>query len=159
MKKTQIIKTLMIAVFIAASTSSSSSAEYVTSPGSTFFQQVVLMHERSPDMNIQVNRISEKKATVNVTSSGTGKPIKGANIFSMTNDNEVFLLGETNSKGSLNFEDGYKHVMQLKPRGGYRQTEKFHVTGNIDLIITMTETESSVSLFNRTKQFINSQQR
>ena len=58
MKKTQIIKTLMIAVFIAASTSSSSSAEYVTSPGSTFFQQVVLMHERSPDLNIQVNRLS-----------------------------------------------------------------------------------------------------
>ena len=62
MKKTQIIKTLMIAVFIAASTSSSSSAEYVTSPGSTFFQQVVLMHERSPDLNIQVDRILEKKA-------------------------------------------------------------------------------------------------
>ncbi|SVB63588.1 uncharacterized protein METZ01_LOCUS216442, partial [marine metagenome] len=103
MRKTQIIKTLMIAVFIAASTSSSSSAEYVTSPGSTFFQQVVLMHERSPDLNIQVNRISEKKATVNVTSSRTGKPIKGANIFSMTRANEVFLLGETNSKGSLNF--------------------------------------------------------
>ena len=101
MKKTQIIKTLMIAVFIAASTSSSSSAEYVTSPGSTFFQQVVLMHERSPDLNIQVNRISEKKATVNVTSSGTGKPIKGANIFSMTRANEVFLLGEPIQRAAL----------------------------------------------------------
>ena len=138
---------------------SQSSAEYKTSPNGSVFQAVVLLHERSPEFNVKVARHTKRKAVVNVSSNETGAPINGVKIYSMTRGDEVFLLGETDAKGSLEFEDGYKHVMQLKPRDGYRQTEKFHVTGNIDLIITMTETESSVSLFNRTKQFINSQQR
>ena len=75
----------------------------------------------------------------------------------MTRGDEVFLLGETDAKGSLEFEDGYKHVMQLHPRGRYRTTEKFHVTGDIDLVVAMNGNESSVALFNKSQKFINSQ--
>ena len=92
-----------------------------------------------------------REATVNVSSTVTGNPINRVKIFSMTRNGEVFLLGETDRKGSLNFEDGYKHVMQLHRRGGYRKAEKFHSTGDIDLVIAMIGNESSVVSYKKAK--------
>ena len=42
---------------------------------------------------------------------------KKVKIFSMIQSGEVFFLGETDRKGNLDFKNGYKHVMQLQPRG------------------------------------------
>ena len=133
-----------------------SSAEHKGSTNGSMFQAVVLLHERSPELNLKVERHTKRKATVTVYSNKTGIPINGVKIYSMTRGDEVFLLGITDLKGSLEFEDGYKHVMQLHPGGGYRTTEKFHVTGDIDLVVAMSGNESSVALFNKSKKFINS---
>ena len=157
MKKISFIKTLMIAALMFTVIPSQSSAEYKTSSGGSLFQAVVLLHERSPEFNVKVARHTKRKAVVNVSSNETGAPINGVKIYSMTPGDEVFLLGETDVKGSLEFEDGYKHVMQLHPGGGYRTTEKFHVTGDIDLVVAMNGNESSVALFNKSQEFINSQ--
>ena len=159
MKKISFIKTLTIAALMFIVTPVLSSAEHKTSPNGSLFQAVVLLHERSPELNLRVERHTKRKAMVNVSSNETGVPINGVKIYSMTRGDEVFLLGETDSKGSLEFEDGYKHVMQLHPGGGYRTTEKFHVTGDIDLVVAMNGNESSVALFNKSKQFINSTKR
>ena len=67
----------------------------------------------------------------------------------MTRYDEVYLLGKTDHNGNLNFEDGYKHVMQLLPGGGYRATEKFHSTKDIDLVIAMVGHKSSAALFKK----------
>ena len=77
---------------------------------------------------------------------------KKVKIFSMIQSGEVFFLGETDRKGNLDLKKGYKHVMQLQPRGGYRKTEKFHSIGDIDLVIAMIGDESSVRLFKRAQQ-------
>lgn len=159
MKKIAFIKILTIAALMFIVTPVPSSAEYKTSPNGSLFQAVVLLHERSPELNLRVERYTKKKATASVSSNKTRVPINGVKIYSMTRGDEVFLLGETDSKGRLEFEDGYKHVMQLHPRGGYRTTEKFHVTGDIDLVVAMNGNESSVALFNKSKQFINSTKR
>ena len=58
---------------------------------------------------------------------------------------------ETDRKGNLDFKNGYKHVMQLQPRGGYRKTEKFHSIGDIDLVIAMIGDESSVVSYKNAK--------
>ena len=49
------------------------------------------------------------------------------------------------------FENGYKHVMQPRPRGGYRKTEKYHSTADIDLVIAMIGNESSVVSYKNAK--------
>ena len=92
----------------------------------SFFQAVVLSQEQSPDLNVSVGRYSMRKGTVNVSSPMTRKPIDRVKIFSMITSGEVFFLGETDREGNLDFENGYKHVMQLRPRAGYRKTEKYH---------------------------------
>ena len=51
----------------------------------------------------------------------------------------------------LDFENGYKHVMQPRPRGGYRKTEKYHSTADIDLVIAMIGDESSVVSYKKGK--------
>ena len=149
MKKTSFIKILAIATLMFAVFPSHSNAEHRMG---SYLQAVVLSQEQSPELDVRVGRYSIREATVNVSSTVTGNPINGVKIFSMTRNGEVFLLGETDRKGSLNFEDGYKHVMQLYPRGGYRTTEKFHSTGDIDLVIAMIGDESSVALFKRAKK-------
>jgi hypothetical protein len=58
---------------------------------------------------------------------------------------------ETDRRGNLNFENGYKHVMQLSPRGGYRKTEMYHSTTDIDLVIAMIGDESSVVSYKKGK--------
>jgi len=117
----------------------------------SYFQAVVLSQEQSPELDVRVGRYSMREATVNVSSVITGKPINRVRIFSMIRSGEVFLLGETDRKGNLNFKNGYKHVMQLQPRGGYRKVEKFHSIGDIDLVIAMIGDESSVALFKKAK--------
>ena len=87
-----------------------------------------------------------------VLSPVTGKPISDVKIFSMTRYDEVYLLGKTDPKGTLNFEDGYKHVIQLNPNGGYRSAEKFHSTKDIDLVIAMVGKKLSVGLFKKEQQ-------
>ena len=149
MNKTSFIKTLVIATLMFAVFPSHSSAE---NKMGSYFQAVVLSQEQSPDLDMRVGRYSMREATVNVSSVATGKPINSVKIFSMIRSGEVFFLGETDRKGNLNFEDGYKHVMQLHPRGGYRKTEKFHSTRDIDLVIAMIGDESSVRLFKRAQQ-------
>ena len=149
MNKTSFIKTLVIATLMFAVFSSHSSADH--SMGS-YFQAVVLSQEQSPELDLRVGRYSMRKATVNVSSIVTRKPINRVKIFSMIQSGEVFFLGETDRKGNLDFKNGYKHVMQLQPRGGYRKTEKFHSIGDIDLVIAMIGDESSVRLFKRAQQ-------
>ena len=148
MNKTSFIKTLVIATLMFGVFPSHSSAEHKMG---SYFQAVVLSQEQSPDLDVRVGRYSMREATVNVSSVVTGKPINRVRIFSMIRSGEVFLLGETDRKGNLNFKNGYKHVMQLKPRGGYRKTEKFHSIGDIDLVIAMLGHESSVALFKKAK--------
>ena len=148
MNKTSFIKTLVIATLMFAVFPSHSSAEHKMG---SYFQAVVLSQEQSPELDLRVGRYSMRKATVNVSSVVTRKPINRVKIFSMTQSGEVFFLGETDRKGNLDFKNGYKHVMQLQPRGGYRKTEKFHSIGD-DLVIAMIGDESSVRLFKRTQQ-------
>ena len=149
MNKTSFIKTLVIATLMFAVFPSHSSADH--SMGS-YFQAVVLSQEQSPELDLRVGRYSMRKATVNVSSVVTRKPINRVKIFSMIQSGEVFFLGETDREGNLDFKNGYKHVMQLQPRGGYRKTEKFHSIGDIDLVIAMIGDESSVRLFKRAQQ-------
>jgi len=113
MNKTSFIKTLVIATLMFAVFPSHSSAEHKMG---SYFQAVVLSQEQSPELDLRVGRYSMRKATVNVSSVVTGKPINRVKIFSMIRSGEVFFLGETNRKGNLNFKNGYKHVMQLQPR-------------------------------------------
>ena len=149
MNKASFIKILVIATLMFTAPPSKSSADH--SMGN-YFQAVVLSQEQSPELDVRVGRYSMREATVNVSSVVTGKPINRVKIFSMIRSGEVFLLGETDHKGNLNFKNGYKHVMQLQPRGGYRKTEKFHSIGDIDLVIAMIGDESSVRLFKRAQQ-------
>jgi len=41
--------------------------------------------------------------------------------------------------------------MQPRPRGGYRKTEKYHSTADIDLVIAMIGNESSVVSYKNAK--------
>ena len=148
MNKTSFIKTLVIATLMFAVFPSHSSAEHKMG---SYFQAVVLSQEQSPELDLRVGRYSMRKATVNVSSVVTRQPINRVKIFSMIQSGEVFFLGETDRKGNLDFKNGYKHVMQLQPRGGYRKTEKFHSIEDIDLVIAMIEDESSVALFKKAK--------
>ena len=148
MNKTSFKKTLVMAALVFTMFPLYSSADQ--SIGS-YFQAVVLSQERSPKLNLRVGRFSIREAAVNVSSVITGKPINRVKIFSMTRSAEVFFLGITDRKGDLYFENGYKHVMQLHRRGGYRKAEKFHSTGDIDLVIAMIGNESSVALFKKAK--------
>ena len=117
----------------------------------SFFQAVVLSQEQSPDLNVSVGRYSMRKGTVNVSSPMTRKPIDRVKIFSMITSGEVFFLGETDREGNIDFENGYKHGMQPLSRGGYRKTEKYHSTADIDLVIAMIENESSVVSYKKAK--------
>ena len=117
----------------------------------SYFQAVVLSQEQSPYLEVSVGRYSMNKGRVNVSSSMTRKPIDRVKIFSMTASGKIFFLGETDRKGNLNFENGYKHVMQLSPRGGYRKTEMYHSTKDIDLVIAMIGDESSVVSYKKGK--------
>ena len=149
MNRASFIETLVIAALMFTALPSKSSADH--SMGS-YFQAVVLSQEQSPELDLRVGRYSMRKATVNVSSVVTRTPINRVKIFSMIQSGEVFFLGETDRKGNLDFKNGYKHVMQLQPRGGYRKTEKFHSIGDIDLVIAMIGDESSVRLFKRAQQ-------
>ena len=148
MNKTSFIKTLVIATLMFAVFPSHSSAEHKMG---SYFQAVVLSQEQSPELDLRVGRYSMRKATVNVSSVVTRKPINRVKIFSMIQSGEVFFLGETDRKGNLDFKNGYKHVMQLQPRGGYRKTEKYHSIADIDLVIAMIGDESSVVSYKKGK--------
>jgi len=148
MNKTSFIKTLVIATLMFAVFPSHSSAEHKMG---SYFQAVVLSQEQSPELDLRVGRYSMRKATVNVSSVVTRKPINRVKVFSMIQSGEVFFLGETDREGNLDFENGYKHVMQPRPRGGYRKTEKYHSTADIDLVIAMIENESSVVSYKKAK--------
>jgi len=148
MKKTSFMTKLAIVGLMCTVFPSHASADHKIG---SYFQAVVLSQEQSPELDVHIGRYSMREATVNVSSAVTRKPINGVKIFSMITSGEVFFLGETDRKGNLDFEDGYKHVMQLQSGGGYRKTEKFHSTRDIDLVIAMIGNESSVALFKKAK--------
>ena len=148
MKKTSFITKLAIVGLMCTVFASNASADHKLG---SYFQAVVLSQEQSPDLDVSVGRYSMNKGTVNVSSAMTRKPIDRVKIFSMITSGEVFFLGETDREGNLDFENGYKHVMQPRPRGGYRKTEKFHSTTDIDLVIAMIGDESSVVSYKNAK--------
>ena len=148
MKKISFITKLAIVGLMCTVFPSHASADHKLG---SYFQAVVLSQEQSPELDLRVGRYSMRKATVNVSSIVTRKPINRVKIFSMIQSGEVFFLGETDRKGNLDFKNGYKHVMQLQPRGGYRKTEKYHSTADIDLVIAMIGNESSVVSYKNAK--------
>ena len=148
MKKTSFMTKLAIVGLMCTVFPSHASADHKIG---SYFQAVVLSQEQSPDLDVSVGRYSMRKGTVNVSSAMTRKPINRVKIFSMIASGEVFFLGETDREGTLDFENGYKHVMQPQPGGGYRKTEKFHSTRDIDLVIAMIGDESSVVSYKRAK--------
>jgi len=148
MKKISFITKLAIVGLMCTVFPSHASADHKMG---SFFQAVVLSQEQSPDLDVSVGRYSMRKGTVNVSSPMTRKPIDRVKIFSMITSGEVFFLGETDREGNLDFENGYKHVMQPRPRGGYRKTEKYHSTADIDLVIAMIGNESSVVSYKKAK--------
>jgi len=148
MKKTSFMTKLAIVGLMWTVFPSHASADHKLG---SYFQAVVLSQEQSPYLEVSVGRYSMNKGTVNVSSAMTRKPIDRVKIFSMTASGEIFFLGETDRKGNLNFENGYKHVMQLSPRGGYRKTEMYHSTKDIDLVIAMIGDESSVVSYKKGK--------
>ena len=148
MKKTSFMTKLAIVGLMCTVFPSHASAAHKIG---SYFQAVVLSQEQSPDLDVSLGRYSMRKGTVNVSSAMTRKPVDRVKIFSMIPSGEVFFLGETDREGNLDFEDGYKHVMQLQSGGGYRKTEKFHSTRDIDLVIAMIGNESSVALFKKAK--------
>ena len=148
MKKISFITKLAIVGLMCTVLPSHASADHKIG---SFFQAVVLSQEQSPDLEVSVGRYSMRKGTVNVSSPMTRKPIDRVKIFSMITSGEIFFLGETDREGNLDFENGYKHVMQPWPRGGYRKTEKYHSTADIDLMIAMIGDESSVVSYKNAK--------
>ena len=148
MKKTSFMTKLAIVGLMCTVFPSHASADHKIG---SYFQAVVLSQEQSPDLDVSVGRYSMRKGTVNVSSAMTRKPINRVKIFSMIASGEVFFLGETDREGNLDFENGYKHVMQPRPGDGCRKTEKFHSTADIDLVIAMLGDESSVVSYKRAK--------
>jgi hypothetical protein len=148
MKKTPFMTKLAIFGLMCTVFPSNASADHRLG---SYFQAVVLSQEQSPNLDVSVGRYSMNKGRVNVSSATTRKPIDRVKIFSMTASGEIFFLGVTDRKGNLNFENGYKHVMQLSPRGGYRKTEKYHSATDIDLVIAMIGDESSVVSYKKGK--------
>ena len=148
MKKISFITKLAIVGLMCTVFPSHASADHKLG---SYFQAVVLSQEQSPDLDVSLGRYSMRKGMVNVSSAMTRKPINRVKIFSMTASGEIFFLGETDRRGNLDFENGYKHVMQPRPRGGYRKTEKYHSTADIDLVIAMIGNESSVVSYKRAK--------
>ena len=148
MKKISFITKLAIVGLLCTVLPSHASADHKIG---SFFQAVVLSQEQSPDLEVSVGRYSMRKGTVNVSSPMTRKPIDRVKIFSMITSGEIFFLGETDREGNLDFENGYKHVMQPRARGGYRKIEKYHSTADIDLVIAMIGNESSVVSYKNAK--------
>ncbi len=52
---------------------------------------------------------------------------------------EVFLLGTTNSKGNLYFEEGLAEMMQLVSPAGYKRSKKYHLINTIKIIVAVIE--------------------
>ena len=152
MKKISLVKILTMTTLLFVTFPSDSNADNETLPTQSLFQSVVLLNDQSQELDVAVERYSAREGNVKVLSPVTGKPISDVKIFSMTRYDEVYLLGKTDPKGTLNFEDGYKHVIQLNPRGGYRSAEKFHSTKDIDLVIAMVGKKLSVGLFKKEQQ-------
>jgi hypothetical protein len=148
MKKTPFMTKLVIVGLMCMVFPSHASADHKLG---SYFQAVVLSQEQSPNLEVSIGRYSMNKGRVNVSSAMTRKPIGRVKIFSMTASGEIFFLGVTDRKGNLNLENGYKHGMQLSPRGGYRKTEKYHSTTDIDLVIAMIGDESSVVSYKKGK--------
>jgi hypothetical protein len=71
---------------------------------------------------MEVRRVSNQRVLASVFSIRTGTLIGRARIFSMTDNDEVFFLGETDSNGSIKFKNDYRNVILLNPQGGYRET-------------------------------------
>ncbi len=142
-------KVLAVVALIVAVLPSNSEAEYLRSKGLTLFQKKVLLYPQSPTLAMEIHRVSNRRATVSVFSILTGAPIERARIFSMTYRNQVFFLGETDSKGNLRFEDGPKDVMLLSPKGGYKETVIYHPTRDIGFLTAMAGTKSSTVILNR----------
>ena len=142
-------KVLAVVALIVAVLPSNSEAEYLRSKGLTLFQKKVLLYPQSPTLAMEIHRVSNRRATVSVFSVLTGTPIERAKIFSMTYRNQVFFLGETDSKGNLRFEDGPKGVMLLSPKGGYKETVIYHPTRDIGFLTAMAGTKSSTVILNR----------
>ena len=146
-----LIKVLTIMALMVISITPNSYAEQLKSKRLTLFQEKVLLYPQSPTLGMEVRRVSDQRVLASVFSILSGIPIGRARIFSMTHNDEVFFLGETDSNGSIKFKDDYRNVILLNPQGGYRETVMCHPTGDIGFLIVMAGHKSSFTMFNREK--------
>ena len=149
-----LMKVLTIMALMVISIPPNSYAEQLKSKRLTLFQEKVLLYHQSPTLGMEVRRVSDQRVLASVFSIRTGIPIGRARIFSMTHNNEVFYLGETDSNGSIKFKDDYRNMILLNPQGGYRETVKYHPTEDIGFLVAMAWHKSSFTIFNREKIYV-----
>ena len=126
-------------------------AEKLKSKRLTLFQEKVLLYRQSPTLGMEVRRVSDQRVLATVFSIRSGIPMGRARIFSMTHNNKVFYLGETDSNGSIKFKDDYRNMILLNPQGVYRETVKSYPTEDIGFLVAMAGHKSSFIIFNREK--------
>ena len=146
-----LMKVLTIMALMVISITPNSYAEQLKSKRLTLFQEKVLLYPQSPTLGMEVHRVSDQRVLASVFSIRTGIPIGRARIFSMTHNDEVFFLGETDSNVSIKFKDDYRNMILLNPQGGYRETVKYHPTEDIGFLVAMAGHKSSFTIFNREK--------
>ena len=152
MKKKLLLKIVAVALVVTAALPSYSGATTLNEGGYTAYQKAVLTHKKNKDISVSALPVFKGSMAVNVFYTPTGHPIGGSRIFSITNDDEVFLLGTTNSKGNLYFEEGFAERMQLVSPAGYKRSKKYHLINTIKIIVAVTEIGESVIQFNNTKR-------
>ena len=144
-----LMKVLTIMALMVISITPNSYAEQLKSKRLTLFQEKVLLYPQSPTLGMEVRRVSDQRVLASVFSIRSGIPIGRARIFSMTHNDEVFFLGETDSNNNIKFKDDQRNVILLNPQGGYRETVMYHPTGDIEFLVAMVGHKSSFTIFNR----------
>ena len=152
MKKQFLLMVVAVSLVLAAAIPSYSGATTLNEEGYAAYQKAVLVHKQNQDISVSALPLFKGSLAVNVFYTPTGQPIVGSRIFSVTNDDEVFLLGTTNSKGNLYFEEGFAEMMQLMSPAGYARAKKYHLINTIKIIVAVTEIGESVIQFNNTKR-------
>ena len=100
-----LMKVLTIMALMVLSLPPNSYAEQLKSKRLILFQEKVLLYPQSPTLAMEVRRVSGQRVLASVFSIRSGIPIGRARIFSMTHNDEVFFLGETDSNNNIKFKD------------------------------------------------------
>ena len=100
-----LIKVLTIMALVVISIPPNSYAEKLKSKRLTLFQEKELLDPQSLTLGMEVRRFSDQRVLASVFSIRSGIPIGRARIFSMTHNDEVFFLGETDSNNNIKFKD------------------------------------------------------